>query len=277
MYKLPAPNTSILIEEKAFRLGCILLIACTWISSALFGMYILAFYCAAIFKHTVPVDWNHTVPGIYTDNSLISVIGIAMHFAMGGILLFLGPIQFISAVRTQYPILHRWCGRLYVLASFCTGLGGLLFVIERGTVGGMPMSIGFGLYGLLVMITSVQTYRTARTQRFDSHRIWAMRLFALVIGSWLYRMDYGFWSMLTDGLGSNNQYNGPFDYIMDFAFYLPNLVVAEIIARSSEMVLGRKTRIVTVFLIGCVTFSVSLGTYYFSAYYWLPLSLRNFK
>ena len=58
-----------------------------------------------------------------------------------------------------------------------------------------------------------------------------LRLYALAIGSWLYRMDYGFWVQITDGMGHTDTFRGPFDYVMDFAFYLPNLVVAELYLR----------------------------------------------
>ena len=57
-------------------------------------------------------------------------------------------------------------------------------------------------------------------------------MFALAIGSWLYRMDYGFWMILAHGAGHTRAFSGPFDAIMSFFFYLPNLLVAEAFIRA---------------------------------------------
>jgi len=80
-----------------------------------------------------------------------------------------------------------------------------------------------------MLLAAVQTIRFARAGDFERHRAWALRLFALAIGSWLYRMGYGFYIGFTDQSGHTADFTGWFDYFMDFWFYLPNLVVAEIV------------------------------------------------
>lgn len=84
-------------------------------------------------------------------------------------------------------------------------------------------------YGLLMFLAAVQTVRFARKKNFRKHRAWALRLFALAIGSWLYRMDYGFYIGFGGREGHTENFTGWFDYFMDFWFYLPNLLVVEII------------------------------------------------
>jgi len=42
-------------------------------------------------------------------------------------------------------------------------------------------------------------------------------------------MGYGFYIGFTDQSGHTADFTGWFDYFMDFWFYLPNLVVAEIV------------------------------------------------
>lgn len=93
------------------------------------------------------------------------------------------------------------------------------------------MDVGFGLYGILMCIATILAYRHAVSGFIDLHRARALRLYALAIGSWLERMDYGFWIMIADGIGHMKSFHGVFDKIMVFFFYLPNLVVAEIIIR----------------------------------------------
>jgi hypothetical protein len=96
------------------------------------------------------------------------------------------------------------------------------------------MNIGFGLYGVLMFISAIATYRYAVVRDLDKHRAWAVRLYTLAIGSWLYRMDYGFWLLLTDGLGHTRTFSGPFDKVMAFFFYIPNLLVVEAFVRASN-------------------------------------------
>src|SRR5690606_33918735 len=100
------------------------------------------------------------------------------------------------------------------------------------TIGGPTMDLGFGLYGALMVLAAVQTVRHAVARRLEAHRAWAIRLFALAIGSWLYRMDYGFWMLFAGRLGHTSSFDGWFDMFMIFWFYIPNLIVAELFIRA---------------------------------------------
>ncbi|MEO0910923.1 MAG: DUF2306 domain-containing protein, partial [Pseudomonadota bacterium] len=68
--------------------------------------------------------------------------------------------------------------------------------------------------------------------RDPGHREWALRLVVLALGSWLYRVHYGIWYLLTDGMYSEPDFSGAFDIIQTFAFYLPYLLLLEIWMRS---------------------------------------------
>jgi hypothetical protein len=173
------------------RWAAVALVTTAFTSAILFGLYILAFYAAALVDGT-PAKWNDVLPGLYTANAPGATAGIAVHFAAGGIILVLGGVQFISAIRRHYPLVHRWSGRVYVAAAVLAGAGGLTFIALAGTIGGAIMDVGFGLYGVLMLVAAVPTYMHARARRIDAHRVWALRLFALAIGSWLYRIEYGF-------------------------------------------------------------------------------------
>src|SRR4030095_2468332 len=159
------------------------LTATCWISAALFGLYILAFYAAALVDGNIE-KWNESLPRLYETDTPTATAGIGLHFAAGGIILALGCIQFVQALRSHYPAAHRWTGRGYVTAAFCAGVGGITFIFAKGAIGGLTMDLGFGIYGALTVVAAIQTYRHARARRLDSHRAWAMRLFALAIGSW---------------------------------------------------------------------------------------------
>jgi Predicted membrane protein (DUF2306) len=249
------------------------LVATVWFSSGLFGLYILAFYAAALYEGDMN-RWNNILPGLYTPGAKAASTGIGFHFATGGIILLLGSIQLIDAVRTRYPAVHRWIGRVYVLSSLLAAIGGLVFILAKGTIGGTVMNIGFALYGLLMLIAGVETYRHAVARRLDKHRAWALRLYALAVGSWLYRMDYGFWLLLADGLGHKSDFTGPFDQVMSFFFYLPNLLVAQIFISGRTQKTSHWLNILSALLLLVATGFLLLGTYYFTKFYWGPAILK---
>ena len=246
-----------------------LLVATVWVSALLFGLYILAFYFIALLQGNT-AQWNEVLPGLYDRQTQAATLGIGLHFAAGGIILILGCIQLIERVRVKYPALHRWLGRVYVLSSLVAAVGGLTFIFVKGTIGGWVMDIGFTGYGVLTFVCAIATIRFAQLGDFEQHRAWAIRLFALAIGSWLYRMDYGFWFLFTDGLWHTDTFTGAFDYFMDFFFYLPNLLVAEVFIGRQSFVQNKAVKILTIAGLSATIAFFALATYFFTKKFWGP-------
>ena len=127
------------------------------------------------------------------------------------------------------------------------------------------MNAGFALYGVLVVAAAAETFRQGYARRLPQHRAWGIRLFALAIGSWLYRIEYGFWLPLTH----SHSFTGPFDHFMSFFFYVPNLVIAEIYIRTNGTHRPAiRLTLATVFLLGAAMTAIS--TFYFTRDYWGP-------
>jgi hypothetical protein len=259
--------------DTAFRWTGVALVSTVWISATLFGLYIVAFYVGALADGQV-ARWNQNLPGLYEPYSPGATSALGLHFLAGGVILILGCIQLIAGVRARWPALHRWLGRIYVSAALLAGIGGLTFILARGTIGGSIMDVGFGLYGALMVVAGVQTFRYARARSLELHRAWAMRLFALAIGSWLYRMDYGFWLLLGGGRGHTHNFDGPFDHVMAFFFYLPNLLIVEAFIRAKSAA-SPKIRLAAAGLFAAATSFLLLGTYYFTKLYWGPAILHR--
>jgi hypothetical protein len=268
----PAPSR----WQTAVRWSGAGLVAASWFSAAFFGAYIFAFYIGAILSGRFDT-WNQNLSGIYDKNHTAALIAIGAHMVVGAILLLLGPIQLIGRVRSRWPRLHRWLGRVYVACGALAGIGGLGFIAFKGTIGGAAMNAGFGLYGVLMVVSAVQAWRFAVRRQFDRHRVWAVRLFALTIGSWLYRMDYGLWFTATNGLWSHENFRGGFDVFMSFFFYLPNLLVAELYLRGLRLKPSRLLLGASATLLGLAALVVAVGTYYFVHFYWGPAILAAIK
>lgn len=268
-----SPAVSAAWSARLLRLSALALVAAVWVSAALFGLYIVMFYAGALAEGT-PAEWNAVLPRLYEPQTPLATIGIGAHFAAGGILLLLGPVQLIARIRQAAPAVHRWIGRLYVLSALAAGLGGLGFIAAKGTIGGTPMDVGFAGYGLLTVLAAAETWRHARARRrparLERHRAWAIRLFALAIGSWLYRMDYGFWFLVTGGIGHTDDFSGWFDVVMAFFFYIPNLIVAEAFIRARSAGGRPWLQAGAGLLLLAATAFVALATWEFTLSYWWP-------
>ncbi len=258
----------------ALRRASTALVLTVWLSLTLFGVYILAYYVGAIGRSDLPA-WNAVLPRLYESATPAATVAIGLHLVAGGVILVLGCVQLISPLRERHPAVHRGIGRVYVLASGLAGLGGLGFIVAKGTVGGAVMNAGFGLYGVLMVVCAVQAYRHARARRIDRHRAWALRLFALALGSWLYRMDYGFWLLLVGPLGHTEDFHGPFDQVMSFFFYLPNLVVVEAFLHGRLSTASTAARRVATGVVAGATGFLLLGTYFFTVELWGPAILAS--
>ena len=248
------------------------LLAITWISTGIFSIYIAVFYGGAIFAGSLEQDWNQVLPDLYDKAATPAAWMIGMHFFAGSAVLLLGPLQFITALRRRHPAFHRWTGRIYVLSALAAGIGGLSYLVLKGAVGGIVMELGFGLYGVLTVLAALQTIRHARARRTELHRAWAVRLFALGIGSWLYRLYYGLWLKGIGGMGHTQTFDGPFDMVMSFFFYLPNLLVAEYLIRRAGLAApaaGLRRHAGAGGIVLLVLF-LALATWLFAYSYWLP-------
>ncbi|MEM6897180.1 MAG: DUF2306 domain-containing protein [Pseudomonadota bacterium] len=152
------------------------------------------------------------------------------HMIVGGLLTALAPLQLSSPLRRRWPRVHRANGYMVALLALATGIGGLIYIARQGTIGGPLMSAGFALYGLLLMLAAMQTVRFAR-RRDPRHAAWAGRLVILALGSFFFRVQYWIWAIVVGDVGMAEDFSGAFDRVMTFGFYVPWLVLYEVIRR----------------------------------------------
>ena len=253
----------------ALRWNARLLVAASWISGAIFATYIIAFFGGVALGGSGE-RWNESLPDLYDGGALLSTVAIGSHFMAGGVLLLLGPVQLIGSVRRNFPALHRWLGRSYVVSAGLAGLGGLGFILGRGTIGGPLMDTGFGIYGALMVFCAVLAYARARAGSYAQHSAWAIRLFALTVGSWLYRMEYGAWFLLSGGVGTGPSFTGWVDVIMMFFFYVPNLIVAELFIRARRRDRGVVASFGAAAVLLAASASIVFATWSFTVRSWGP-------
>lgn len=216
--------------------SCQALVASIWASSVIFGFYILIAYGGAIgaSDDIIQHRWNSVLELWYSDR-FWGNFGMGLHLMAGGLLQLAGFIQFVPRLRSTYPAFHRWTGRFYALLSILAPIGGLIYIFISGCVGGIVMDVAFARNGLYMMFCAVHTVRHAYRRRIDEHRPWAIRLVATVMSSWVYRIEYSLWAIVTGGTapGHRDDFQGWFDYIMDF-WYVPLYMSVELWLRWNE-------------------------------------------
>lgn len=198
---------------------------------AIFGVYILLRATGATFQNFSQWGSLFTGTSLRTSERLASV-GIGMHYFMGAVLVLAWPILFSSHIRARHRRVHRWTGRVYVSAGLLAGIGGMSFILAHD--GGAP-HIAFAIWGSVMMLSAALAYVHARAKRFDLHRAWAIRLFAMVLGSWIFDLEYRAWEDLAGGAGIGQPgAPGVFDYAINYLFFVPNLLVAEFFIRNQH-------------------------------------------
>lgn len=227
-----------------------------------FGAYIILRASGATFGNFR--QWHDLMAGLPmpTTADWVANIGIGMHFAMGAILVLAWPILFSARIRARHRAVHRWTGRVYVAAGFLAGIGGISFILAHGAYN-RSASIAFGIWGAVMMLSAAMAYVHARAKRFDLHRAWVIRLFAMVLGSWLFDIEYRAWKDLTGGIGvSETEAPGLFDYALLYLFFVPNLLVAEFFIRNKHkrIVLRRNLKwpSLAMLVVACLVFAYSI-------------------
>jgi hypothetical protein len=112
------------------------------------------------------------------------------HMIVAPIALLTGPWQFIPQLRARFPRLHRWTGRLYVLACVVAGVGAL--ATAPFASGGPIAGLGFGMLAVLWLWTTVSGWRAAVNRKIDQHRIWMRFSYAMTFGAVTLRLQIPF-------------------------------------------------------------------------------------
>lgn len=105
------------------------------------------------------------------------IVWVSLHAFTAGLVLVLGPFQFLPAVRRDRPGLHRMVGRVYVgavLAGSVTGLPAALM-----STSGPVAQAGFLLLEVLWLVSICMAVRAIRAGQVQLHRVWMIRNYAL--------------------------------------------------------------------------------------------------
>jgi len=142
-----------------------------------------------------------------------------VHAGLAATAMLLGPTQFLPRLRRTHPRVHRWMGRTYVFACLTGGLAGL--ALATRTTAGPIATAGFGLLAVAWLGATGNAFRLALARRFDAHRRWMIRSFALTFAAVTLRLYLPIAAIAH--LPFLESYRA-----ISFLAWVPNLIVAEL-------------------------------------------------
>ena len=195
----------------------------TWVSKSTWGLATFFSIGVALVSYRYLGPPNVTLSPEVLAN-LYARPWLMVHVAGAATALLIVGFQLLRALRRRRAI-HRWLGRVYATSCLAGGAAGL--VIATGTTAGPVAAWGFGLLAVVWIYTTSQGWLTARARRFDEHRAWMIRSFALTFGAVTLRIYL------------------PLSQVADIPFqvaypaiawlaWVPNLIVAELYLRRGE-------------------------------------------
>ena len=197
----------------------------TW---SLWTLYALLSTAVALFSYRYLPRIGPLGPEILAN--LFARPWLDVHVAGAATALLLGPVQFLPWVRRRFPGVHRTLGRVYVIGCLAGGVGGL--VMAFGTTAGPIATTGFASLAVCWILANVQGWRLAVARRFDDHRAWMLRSFAMTFAAVTLRIYIVVLPML--GMAPIDAYRAS-----SFLAWIPNLILVELYLRGG---LGRPKR-----------------------------------
>lgn len=243
----------------------------TAIGQWLFVAYILAFYGSRYMANGVEgLKDTHLASGFIQGDDFGNG-AVMFHALFAALIIGAGQLQLIPALRAKLPVLHRWCGRFYMVASLLVSAAGMYLVWSRPRViGSLAQEIGTTGSGVLIFIFLPLALYFAIKRDFKRHREWALRLFMVVSAVWFLRLMTFGWFMATGGIGIDMEtFSGPALYVIHFAQYLVPLAILQLYFWAQRpQNKSHRGKVATLIFFG--TACMAVGIFGISAFSWIP-------
>ena len=112
---------------------------------------------------------------------------LAGHITGGMIALALGPLQFWPTFRNRYLNLHRWIGRIYIIAIVVASLSSAVLIFTTAAAISWAWSLALGGLAFAWISTVSMAYVAIRKRRINMHKEWMIRSYVVTFGFVLFR------------------------------------------------------------------------------------------
>jgi hypothetical protein len=157
-----------------------------------FALSTMAFLAVAVALHAMRYDlvpWNiwlgvdSAIQGVFARTPITMIA----HTVVAPFALLLGPFQFFPGLRSRRPTLHRWSGRIYVVAVLVSGPAALFSAPFAS--GGPVAGAGFAALATAWLLTTTAAWRAAVARQIPLHRILMRFSYAMTFGAVTLRLQ----------------------------------------------------------------------------------------
>lgn len=233
---LPITASLKLTAPRALDLTARLWFVTAAIGQGLFLAYILGLYALTTLSGDFAA-WNrtdHLITG-HVVGDTPGNLAFAAHMVLAAAVTFGGLIQLVQPIRTRWPAVHRWNGRIFLLTGAIASLTGLYMTWIRGSNLGLVGAIAITIDAAFILAFGWLAWRAARTRRFAAHRRWALRTFMVANAVWFLRVGIPPLGLLSVALtGSEPTISSPAFIAWNFGCYLLPLAILELYLRAKD-------------------------------------------
>jgi uncharacterized membrane protein len=130
-----------------------------------------------IFTHAV--GYFRYTKAVYTGYFWYRAPWLLVHVTCGVVTTLIGPLQFIPAIRTYSPSLHRTLGKIYL---GCVALSTFVSFYLVSTSGpGIVYSVGLAMLGIVWLSSSLAAWWSIRKGNIGLHREWMIKSYVLTL------------------------------------------------------------------------------------------------
>lgn len=148
-------------------------------------------------------DWPYILAGTVPDDDFaeryVAQPWLAyLHIAPGVVFLLGAPLQLSLRFRTRHYTLHRWLGRVLLVAGLLSGVLALVFgvLFPWGGVVEAGAAVVFGAWFVIALVLAL---RAIRRRNVPQHRRWMVRAFAVGLGVGTIRLWVGLFTAIFIG------------------------------------------------------------------------------
>ncbi|MCK9686741.1 DUF2306 domain-containing protein [Scleromatobacter humisilvae] len=177
--------------------------AAAWCAVAVAGQLMFAAYVLRVYGRALvagrPELWNRTMPHAWVPGDPVGNAAAAGHLLLAVVVMLLGALQLVPALRRHAPAVHRWSGRVFVVAAMTMAVSGIYLMIVLPPIGDRGSQWPIVVNAALILAFAGLAWRDALARRLERHRRWALRLYLVVSGVWFFRIGLMAWIIANRG------------------------------------------------------------------------------
>ena len=249
-----------MLGENALKTATKLWFAVLVLGQALFLYFIFAFYAPGLMSGDLEA-WNRhpMIRDPFVHGDALGNVAFASHIILAAVITLGGTLQLIPWVRARAIGVHRWNGRVFMLAAIGASLSGLYAVWGReGGSDDLISDISITLNGILILIFAGLAWRAAAIRRVAAHRRWALRAFVATNGVFFLRFGFGGWIVITQTSPSSEVF-----HLFAFLSYLLPLAFTELYLKASQAEDRTKSLMAGLVMTSAVYLAIGCFGFYF--------------